>query len=80
MVVSPTISLINSQIEHLTHKGIEAASVGPCSGITCIQSITYDEANAIPSIVFTTLEYFAKKLNNELLQLKKNIKLLGSSP
>ena len=76
VVVSPTISLINSQIEHLTHNGIEAASVGPSSGSTCIQSITFDEANAIPSIVFTTPEYFAKKLKNELLQLKQNIKLL----
>ena len=76
VVVSPTISLINSQIEHLTHNGIEAASVGPSSGSTCIQSITFDEANAIPSIVFTTPEYFAKKLKNELLQLKHNIKLL----
>lgn len=39
VVVCPTVSLINSQLQDLQNKGIEAASVGPSSGGSKLQSV-----------------------------------------
>ncbi len=76
VVVCPTISLINSQIENLKSNNIDAVSVGPASGGSPLQSVAAAEKSSLPPILFTTPEYFDKKLKNELVTMKENIKLL----
>ena len=76
VVVCPTISLINSQIENLKTHDIHAVSVGPASGGSPLQSVAVEDNNSLPPILYTTPEYFDKKLKMELLAMKDNIKLL----
>jgi RecQ family ATP-dependent DNA helicase len=76
VVVCPTLSLINSQIEQLQGCDIQAASVGPLSGGSCIQSVSEVDKSSLPPILFTTPEYFDKKLKNELLEMRENVKML----
>ena len=76
VVVCATISLTNSQIESLKNHYINAASVGPVSGGSSLQSIDVTDKSSLPVTLFTTPEYFDKKLKNELVAMKENIKLL----
>lgn len=76
VVLCPTISLINSPIESLKNHDINAASVGPVSGGSSLQSTDVADKSSLPPILFTTPEYFDKKLKNELVAMEENIKLL----
>ena len=76
VVVCATISLINSQIESLKNHCINAASVGPVCGGSSLQSIDVTDKSSLPLTLFTSPEYFDKKLKNELVAMKENIKLL----
>lgn len=76
VVVCPTVSLINSQLQDLQSKGIDAASVGPSSGGSKLQSVDVNSEAEIPSLLFTTPEYFVTKLKQELLKMQERLKLI----
>ena len=76
VVICPTLSLINSQIEHLKVNKINALAVGPSQSASSIRSVIGLEVGSIPPILLTTPEYFAQKLKNELLDMKDRLKLI----
>ncbi|KAK2571595.1 ATP-dependent helicase SGS1 [Acropora cervicornis] len=61
VVICPTISLIHSQVESLKGLGINAVAVGPQQQIEI-----GEETEALPSLIYTTPEYFSKKLKDKL--------------
>jgi len=75
VVVCPTISSINSQVENLKLHGITCASLGPASGGTLLQSLSACDKEELPSLIFTTPEYFTNKEKNELLEMKSSIQV-----
>ena len=66
VVVSPTISLINSQIEGLKSLGIDAFSLGRAAGIESHLNheriFSADSKRSFPSVVFMTLEHFVNRV------------------
>ena len=60
-MICPTISLIHSQVESLKGLGINAVAVGPQQQIEI-----GEETEALPSLIYTTPEYFPKKLKDKL--------------
>lgn len=76
IVVCPTLSLINSQIQDLSSKKIEAASVGPLTGGSKLQCADIVEDADLPHLLFTTPEYFETKLKSQIMKMKDKLKLL----
>ena len=76
IVVCPTLSLINSQIQDLRSNGIEAAAVGPSSGGSKLQCADIVEDADLPPLLYTTPEYFETKLKTEVIKIKDRLKLL----
>ena len=66
VVVSSTISLINSQIEGLKSLGIDAFSLGRAAGIESHLNheriFSTDSKRSFPSVVFMTLEHFVNRV------------------
>lgn len=69
-MVCPTISLINSHVENLKLHGIECSSLGPLSGGALFQSLSSCDKEQLPSLIFTTPEYFSHKVKKEILEMK----------
>ena len=80
VVVSPTISLINSQIEGLKSLGIDAFSLGRAAGIESHLNherlFSADGKRSFPSVVFMTPEHFVNRVQYNLEQNKDHIKLI----
>ena len=80
VVVSPTISLINSQIEGLKSLGIDAFSLGRAAGIESHLNheriFSADGKRSFPSVVFMTPEHFFNHVQYNLEQNKDHIKLI----
>ena len=62
VVICPTISLINSQVESLTQRNITAVAAGPQRNLN--SDIFYEDE--LPSLIYTTPEYFDGKLRFQL--------------
>ena len=80
VVVSPTLSLINSQIEGLTRLNIDAIALGRAAGPNAQthhdRLFANDDRNQSPSIVFMTPEHFVKNECYNLQRMKECIKLI----
>lgn len=64
VVICPTLSLINSQVESLKEIGINAVAVGPQHPV---EKLNFGvESGELPSLIYTTPEFFASKLTNRL--------------
>ena len=67
LVICPTLSLINSQVESLKEFGIIAVAVGPQHQV---EKLNFGvESGDLPSLIYTTPEYIATKLTNRLSNL-----------
>ena len=74
VVICPTLSLINSQVESLKEVGINAVAVGPQHPV---EKLSFGvEGGDLPSLIYTTPEYFATKLTNRLSTLSNVLKLI----
>jgi len=62
VVICPTISLINSHVEHLKLHGINSSSLGPASSASSIQSLLSCNKEDLPPLLFATPEYFPTKV------------------
>ena len=69
------VSLISSQLQGLQIKGIEAASIGPSSRGSNLQSASLKGTADLPSLLFTTPAYFTTKMKRELLTIQNRLKL-----
>ena len=76
VVICQTLSLISSQLQGLQMKGIEAASIGPASGGSNLQSADIEERADLPPLLFTTPEYIVTKMKRELFTIQDRLKLL----
>ena len=80
VVITPTISLINSQIEGLKKVNIDAIELGRPAGQDAQQNhdrlFNNDNVSSFPSIVFTTPEHFVNRVCYNLERIKTNVKLL----
>ena len=76
VVICPTLSLISSQLQGLQSQGINAASIGPSSGGSNFQSCDLKDAPNLPSLLFTTPEYFVTKIKRELMTVQDRVKLI----
>ncbi|PFX32199.1 ATP-dependent DNA helicase RecQ [Stylophora pistillata] len=80
VVVSPTISLINSQIEGLQSLGIDAFSLGRAAGTEAHHNherlFSTDAQRSFPSVVFMTPEHFINRVQYIFEENKEHIKLL----
>ena len=73
VVICPMSSLINSQVESLKEVGINAVAVGPQHPV---EKLNFGvESGELPSLIYTTPEYFATKLTNRLSTLSNVLKL-----
>jgi ATP-dependent DNA helicase RecQ len=60
VVICPTIALINSQVESVKKNGVNAVAVGPQNAV---HNLDFDDENeGLPSLIYTTPEYFSTKL------------------
>ena len=74
VVICPTISLINSQVESLKEVGINAVAVGPQHPV---EKLDFgEESEDLPSLIYATPEYFATKLKHRLSTLSNVLKLV----
>ena len=80
VVITPTISLINSQIEGLKKFNIDAIALGRPAGqdaqLNHDRLFNNDNVRSFPSIVFTTPEHFVNRVCYHLERIKTNVKLL----
>ena len=80
VVISPTISLINSQIEGLRKVNIDAIALGRPAGeeaqLNHDRLFNSDSGTSYPSIVFMTPEHFVNRVSYNLERIRKNVKLL----
>ena len=66
VVICPTISLINSQLESLQHHSINAVAAGP--NFEMDETVLYQEE--LPSLIYTTPEFYENKLKFSLTSEK----------
>ena len=80
VVVTPTISLINSQIEELKKLNIDAIALGRSAGQDAKRNddrLFYNNGTSpLPSLVFMTPEHFVNRVCYSLEENKESIKLL----
>ena len=80
VVITPTISLINSQIEGLKKFNIDAIALGRLAGqdaqLNHDRLFNNDNVKSFPSIVFMTPEHFVNRVCYHLKRIKTNVKLL----
>lgn len=74
VVICPTISLINSQVESLKRLEINAVAVGPQNPVEMLDFTL--EGGDLPALMYTTPEYFATKLNHRLTTMSNVLKLV----
>ena len=78
-MISPTLSLINLQIEGLARLHIDTIALGSAAGrnsqIYHDRLFANDDRKLSPSIVFTTSEHFVKNECHNLLRMEEYIKL-----
>ena len=80
VVITPTISLINSQIEGLKKVNIDAIALGRPAGQDAQRNhdrlFNNNNGSSFPSIVFMTPEHFVNRVSYNLERIKTNVKLL----
>ena len=80
VVITPTISLINSQIEGLKKVNIDAIALGRPAGQDAQRNhdrrFNNNNGSSFPSIVFTTPGHFVNRVSYNLERIKTNVKLL----
>jgi superfamily II DNA helicase RecQ len=80
VVITPTISLINSQLESLRKLDIDAIAlgraVGPDANVNHLRVFHNDGKSSLPAIVYMTPEHFANSVSCILEDCKSSIKLL----
>ena len=78
--ITPTISLINSQIEGLKKVNIDAVALRRPSGQDVQRNhdrlLNNNNGSSFPPIVFTTPEHFVNRVSYNLERIKTNVKLL----
>ena len=73
IVISPTVSLIQSQVTGLRKRGIDAIPFGPCAGDSVEDNsdrILMESSLGTPSLAYTTPEHFHEVMH--LLQARKS--------
>ena len=76
VVICPTISLINSQVENLKLHGINSSPLGPTSSASSLHSlVSWDKEDQLP-LLLTTPEYFATKVKRETMEMNTYVKML----
>lgn len=74
VVICPTVSLINSQVEGVKGFDINAVAVGPQNTVEMLDFS--QERGDLPSLIYTTPEYFDTKLKHRLTTLSNALKLI----
>ena len=77
VVITPTISLINSHLEGLKKFNIALGRpAGQDAQLNHDRLFNNDNVRSFPSIVFTTPEHFVNRVCYHLERIKTNVKLL----
>lgn len=81
VMVSPTLSLINSRIEELKKLQIDAITLGRAAAeaaqLNHDRIFSSDGTNPLPSIVFMTPEHFVNHVSYHLERIKANCQIVG---